>query len=276
MTLEVNHDVAQNHRPLHIDSTISGSGCVQFRYKPDADKDHSAKDGRFGRFYVNGDDSGFSGEWQITHWCIKTIFEDAAAVGGATAIHFKSNGVCWAESSYTIPATVGVNVDAAGSVVGDEDKTNGGTFEVDTNKVLTVAGVVSGGGILRKTGAGALRLDAENTISTAVAVKEGFIGGTGKVAAVELNDGAGFDVSATQATPLEIGTLTVDGGIALNIRNAAGADISRIAVAKVGTLTGSLGKVKATVDGGRGGIYKLSVKNGILYATKPGMIISIH
>jgi hypothetical protein len=53
-------------------------------------------------------------------------------------------------------------------------------------------------------------------------------------------------------------------------------DISRIAVAKVGTLTGALGNVKATVDGGRGGSYNLSVEGGILYAAKRGMIISIH
>ena len=54
----------------------------------------------------------------------------------------------------------------------------------------------------------------------------------------------------------------------------SGLDISRIAVAKVGTLTGTLDSVKATVDGGKGGSYRLSVENGILYATKRGMIIS--
>lgn len=276
MTLEVAHSQSNDYRPLYVDSNMSGSGIVQMRYNPDADADHSPDDGRFGRFFLNGNNAGFAGEWQIAHWCIKTVFTNAAAVGSASAIHFKSNGVCWVQNSYTIPAATGVNVDAAGSVVGDEDKTNGGTFEVDTNKVLTVAGVVSGGGILRKTGAGALRLDAENTISTAVVVKEGFIGGAGKVTAVELEDGAGFDVSATQATPFEIGTLTVDGGIALNIRNAAGVDISSIAVAKVGTLTGTLGNVKATVDGGKGGSYKLSVEGGILYAAKRGLIISVQ
>ena len=276
MTLEVHKGQNPDYRPLYVDSNVSGSGIVQMRYNPGADADHSPREGRFGRFHLNGNNAGFSGEWQIAHWCIKTVFTNAAAIGSASAIHFKSNGVCWVQDSYTIPAATGVNVDAAGSVAGDENKTNGGTFEVDTNKVLIVAGVVSGGGILRKTGAGALRLDAENTISTAVVVKEGFIGGAGKVTAVELEDGAGFDVSATQATPFEIGTLTVDGGIALNIRNAAGVDISRIAVAKVGTLTGALGNVKATVDGGRGGSYNLSVEGGILYAAKRGMIISIH
>ena len=276
MTLEVHKGQNPDYRPLYVDSNVFGSGIVQMRYNPGADADHSPREGRFGRFHLNGNNADFSGEWQIAHWCIKTVFTNAAAVGSASAIHFKSNGVCWVQDSYTIPAATGVNVDAAGSVAGDEVKTNGGTFEIDAGKVLDVAGVVSGGGILRKTGAGALRLDAENTISTAVVVKEGFIGGAGKVTAVELEDGAGFDVSATQATPFEIGTLTVDGDIALNIRNAAGVDISRIAVAKVGTLTGALGNVKATVDGGRGGSYNLSVEGGILYAAKRGMIISIH
>ena len=276
MTLEVNKDQNPDYRPLYVDSNISGSGIVHMRYNPDADANHLPLEGRFGRFYLNGNNADFSGEWQIAHWCIKTVFANAAAVGSASAIHFKSNGVCWVQDSYTIPAATGVNVDAAGSVAGDEVKTNGGTFEIDAGKVLDVAGVVSGSGILRKTGAGALRLDAENTISTAVVVKEGFIGGAGKVTAVELEDGAGLDVSATQATPFEIGTLTVDGGITLNIRNAAGVDISRIAVAKVGTLTGTLSNAKATVEGGKGGSYTLSVEGGILYAAKRGMIISIH
>lgn len=275
MTLEVSHLQTPDYRPLHIDSNVSGGGIVLFRYNPEAADDHSATAGRFGIFYVNGDNAGFSGEWQIAHWCIKTIFEDAAAVGGASAIHFRSNGVYRAENSYTIPATVGVNVDAAGSVAGSEDTTNGGTFEVDENKVLAVAGVVSGGGILRKTGAGALRLDAENTIAAPIVVKQGFIGGMGKVASVELRDGAGFDVSATQSAPFEIGSLTVDGSIELNIRDAANVDISRIAIAKVGTLTGALGTAKATVDGVRGGSYVLSASDGILRATRRGMIISI-
>ncbi|MBQ3748317.1 MAG: hypothetical protein II863_13015, partial [Kiritimatiellae bacterium] len=275
MTLEVSHFQTPDYRPLHIDSNVSGGGIVLFRYNPESAEDHSATAGRFGIFYVNGDNAGFSGEWQIAHWCIKTIFEDAAAVGGASAIHFRSNGVYRAENSYTIPATVGVNVDAADSVAGSEDTTSGGTFEVDENKVLAVAGVVSGGGILRKTGAGALRLDAENTIAAPIVVKQGFIGGMGKVASVELRDGAGFDVSATQSAPFEIGSLTVDGSIELNIRDAANVDISRIAIAKVGTLTGALGTAKATVDGVRGGSYVLSVSDGILCATRRGMIISI-
>ena len=128
-----------------------------------------------------------------------------------------------------------------GSVAGSEDLTNGGTIEVDEGQAFTVNGVVSGAGILRKMGTGVLRLMAENTISGNVVVKQGSIGGAGKVNTLELTDGTGFDVSATQATPFEVGALTIDGSLVLNIHDAANVDGSRIAVAKVGTLTGTLG-----------------------------------
>ena len=121
-----------------------------------------------------------------------------------------------------------------------------------------------------------MRLNAENVIVAPVVVKQGFIGGTGKVAAVELKDGAGFDVFATQAVPFEIGSLAVEGEIALTIYDAANVDTSRIAMAKVGTLTGTIGTAKATVDGGKGGSYTLSLESGILYATKRGLVISIR
>ena len=136
-------------------------------------------------------------------------------------------------------------------------------------------GVVSGAGVLRKTGAGTLLLNAENTISGNVVVKAGYVGGTGKVATLELADGAGFDVSATQATPFEIGSLTVNGTIALNICDAANVDIRKVAVAKVGSLTGTLGDVRATV-GNRHANYSLSFKDGVLYATKKGLVIAIR
>jgi autotransporter-associated beta strand protein len=49
--------------------------------------------------------------------------------------------------------------------------TNGGTIIVDENQTLTINGIVSGAGILRKTGAGSLHLNAENTIAAPVVVK---------------------------------------------------------------------------------------------------------
>ena len=208
------------------------------------------------------------------HPAAKATFASAANFGSASALVFNSNGVFRAQDgSFAIAANVVVN--NVGSVAGSEEQTNGGTIEVDEGETLTVNGVVSGAGILRKTGAGALLLNAENTISGNVVVRQGFVGGAGKVTSVELADGAGLDVSAIQATPFEIGTLVVDGGIALNIRDAVNADLGRIAVAKVGALSGTLGDARATV-GNRHATYNLSIEGGILYATKKGTVLSIR
>ena len=257
-------------RWLTVHAPISGSGSILCRYQDDAfDVSHPAG------LNLRGDNTGFTGEWQIMHPAAKATFTNAANFGSASALVLNSNGVFRAQDgSFAISAPVVVR--NVGSVAGSEDLTNGGTIEVDEGQTLTVNGVVSGAGILRKTGAGALLLNAENTISGNVIVKQGYIGGAGKVTSVKLTDGAGLGVSATQTTPFEIGSLTVDGGIILNIRDAANVDIRKVAVAKVGTLTGTLDSATATVDGARGGIYRLSVQNGILYATKKGTALSIR
>ena len=258
-------------RHLTVNSAISGSGSLLCRYEGGG---ATALGAPVAGLNLRGDNTGFTGEWQIMHPAARATFTSAANFGSASALVLNSNGIFRAESgSFAISAPVVVK--NVGSVTGSEELTNGGTIIVDTNQTLTVNGVVSGAGILRKTGAGAMLLNAENTISGNVVVKQGYIGGAGKVTAVELADGTGFDVSATQVTPFEVGALTVDGKIILNIRDAANVDLGRIAVAKVGTLTGTLDSAKATVDGGKGGSYRLSVENGILYATKRGTTISI-
>ena len=276
--IEVNKGPSEPARALTFWAPISGSGSVRCIYAPGHANDAYTPDADYpGVFNMRGDNTGFAGEWQLSHFAIRGTFTSAANIGSASAIVFCSNAVFRAQdASFAIPAATPIVVNNNGSVAGDEERSNGGTFLVDAGLTLTVNGVVSGAGILRKTGAGTLLLNAENTISSNVVVKVGKIGGAGKVNTLELADGAGFDVSATQAIPFEIGALTVDGGITLNIRNATGVDISRIAVAKVGTLTGTLDSVKATVDGGKGGSYRLSVENGILYATNRGMIILIQ
>ena len=259
-------------RWLTVHSDISGGGSLLCRYLNQATTGVGAP---FAGLNLRGDNTGFTGEWQIMHPAAKATFTSASNFGSASALVFNSNGVFRAQDgSFAIAANVVVR--NVGSVAGNEDLTNGGTIEVDEGQTLTVNGVVSGAGTLRKTGAGALRLMAENTISGNVVVKQGTIGGAGKVTSVELADGAGLDVSATQAAPLEIGSLTVDGNVTLNIRDAANVSRDRIAVAKVGSLTGALDEARATVDGNRGGIYLLSVKNGVLYAEKRGLIISIR
>jgi autotransporter-associated beta strand protein len=259
-------------RHLTVRSSISGSGSLLCRYEGSA---ATAIGAPVAGLNLRGDNTGFTGEWQIMHPAAQATFESAANFGSASALVLNSNGIFKAMGgSFTIAAPVVVK--NVGSVSGNEELTNGGTIIVDTNLTLTVNGVVSGAGILRKTGVGSLRLNAENTISGNVVVKQGCIGGAGKVASVELQDGAGFDVSATQATPFEIGSLVIDGSVLLNIRDAANVDVSRVAVAKVGALTGALSTAKATVDGNRSGGYRLSVVNGILYATKLGMAILIQ
>ena len=258
-------------RHLTVLSSIVGNGSLLCRYEGNA---ATAIGAPVAGLNLRGDNTGFSGEWQIMHPAAQVTFASADNFGSASALVLNSNGIFRAMGApFAISANVVVK--NVGSVSGNEELTNGGTIIVDEDQTLTVNGVVSGAGILRKTGAGALRLNAENTLAAPVVVKQGLIGGAGKVTAVELKDGAGFDVSATQVTPFEIGTLTVEGGITLNIRDVAGVDIGRIAVAKVGTLTGPLGTAKVTVDGGNGGSYRLSVESGILYAAKRGMIITI-
>jgi len=137
---------------------------------------------------------------------------------------------------------------------------------------------VSGSGILRKTGAGTLLLDAENTLAGPLVVSQGLVGGAGKVGAVELADGAGFRVSATQAAPFEIGTLTIDGDIALDIANFAAANADRIAVAKVGTLSGMLpgSPVSMTIDGRESKSLRLSLSGGVIYAERCPFVMIVR
>lgn len=257
-------------RALTIAAPISGSGSMLCRYQ-----NVSFGVATYATLNLRGDNAGFTGEWQVMHPAAKATFSSAANFGSASALVFNSNGVFRAqEGSFAISAPVVVK--NVGSVSGNEDLTNGGTIEVDEGQTLTVNGVVSGAGILRKTGAGALRLMAENTISGNVVVKQGYVGGAGKVTSVELADGAGLDVSMTQEAPFEIGSLTVDGNVVLNIRDAANVSRDKIAVAKVGALTGTLDEARATVDGKRRGIYLLSVEDGVLYATRQGLVLSIR
>lgn len=259
-------------RHLTVLSSIAGSGSILCRYQNPEAKTLGAP---VAGLNLRGDNTGFTGEWQIAHPAAQATFASAENFGGASALVFNSNGVFWAQGG-SFAISVPVVVKNVGSVSGNEELTNGGTISVDENQTLTINGVVSGAGILRKTDAGSLLLNAENTIAEPVVVKQGFIGGAGKVAGVELKDGAGFDVSAAQTTPFEIGSLAVEGEITLNIRDAANVDTSRIAIAKVGTLTGSLGKAKTTVDGGKSVDYTLSVANGVLYAAKQGLVIMLY
>ncbi|MBR1836018.1 MAG: autotransporter-associated beta strand repeat-containing protein [Kiritimatiellae bacterium] len=297
MQLEVQN--GQASRVLTVAASISGTGAIRFRYNPSPAADHVAASTKTGIFYIDGDNSGFAGEWIPAHWCVKTVFKDAAAIGGASGLHFFSNGVVRAESSYTIPATVAVNVDGAGSDAASTATTNGGTFEVADGETLAVEGVVSGNGILRKTGAGTLRLAAANTTTGQTNVKEGtllvdgslvngtaeaivrsgaFIGGAGSVKTVELEDGAGLAVPAGQSSPLEIANLTLDGGIALAIDDPDALDGGRVAVAKVGAIVGTVPAKpsSATIGGKATSSISLALDGGTIYASRSPFVLIVR
>ena len=262
-------------RALTVNAAVSGSGSLCCRYYQNGPIDTS----KTAVLHLRGDNTGFTGEWGITHPAAEASFAGAANFGSASSLVFCSNGVFHAQgASFAIPAGTIVAVRNTGTVSGSEELTNGGTFLVDAGQTLTVDGIVSGNGILRKTGAGALRFNAENTISAPVVVKEGFIGGVGKVAAVELKNGTGFDVSATQATSLEIGALTIDGGIVLNITDFAAANSGRIAVARVGALSGTLPDwpVSITIDGRTSKSLRLSLSGGVIYAVRSPFIMIVR
>ena len=260
-------------RWLTIQAPISGSGAILCRYQNQA---ATALGAPVAGLNLRGDNRNFTGEWQIMHPAAKATFTSAANFGSASALVLNSNGVFRAqEGSFAIPAVVVKNV---GSVAGNEDLTNGGTIEVDANQKLTVNGVVSGAGILRKAGAGTLLLNAENTLTGTLAVNEGFVGGAGKVQSAALADGVGFAVDVAQAEPFEISTLTLDGGISLAITGLAGTNPERIAIAKIGTLVGTLpaSPAAATIDGrSKHGIH-LSFTGGVLYATRSPFVLVVR
>ena len=260
-------------RWLTIQAPISGSGSILCRYQNQA---ATALGAPVAGLNLRGDNRNFTGEWQIMHPAAKATFTSAANFGSASALVLNSNGVFRAqEGSFAIPAVVVKNV---GSVAGNEDLTNGGTIEVDANQTLTVNSVVSGAGILRKAGAGTLLLNAENTLTGTLAVNEGFVGGAGKVQSATLADGVGFAVDVAQAEPFEIGTLTLDGGISLAITGLAGTNPERIAIAKVGTLVGTLpaSPAAATIDGRNKHGLHLSFTGGVLYATRSPFVLVVR
>lgn len=144
-------------RWLTVKASVSGSGSLLCRYIPGNTFDVAHPAG----LNVRGDNRNFTGEWQIMHPAAKATFASADNFGSASALVFNSNGVFRAQgASFAISAPVVVK--NIGSVAGSEELTNGGTIEVDDGETLTVNGVVSGAGILRKSGAGTLRLAGAN------------------------------------------------------------------------------------------------------------------
>ena len=155
------------------------------------------------------------------------------------------------------------------------------------------------GFILRKIGTGTLRLtaaanaysgtassqagtmlvDGALTNASANAKSGAFIGGVGKVKSLTMEDGSGFAIATGQATPLEAGTLTVAGGVVVRLDSASDFSAGRVALAKVGTLAGTLTKAnRATICASGQTIANgaLTISNGILYAAQGGTVILVR
>lgn len=84
---------------------------------------------------------------------------------------------------------------------------------------------------------------------------------------------------AAQATPLEVGTLTVDGSVVVRLDSAADFGSGMVALAKVGTLDGTLttaNKVAICAGGQTICAGKLMLSDGILYAGKTSTVIVIR
>jgi len=71
---------------------------------------------------------------------------------------------------------------------------------------------------------GVLRVDGVLTASAVTIKGGGYLGGTGTMADVTLEAGAGIDVSANQTVPLTVETLTVAGGGTVVVHNPDGID----------------------------------------------------
>ena len=122
-------------------------------------------------------------------------------------------------------------------------------------------------------------VDGALTNAAANAKSGAFIGGGGKVKTLTIEDGAGLAVAAAQATPLEAGTLTVNGAVTVRLDSASDFSGGRVALVKVGTLSGTLTKAnKATICVGGQTIANgsLSLSNGILYALRGSTTVIVR
>jgi autotransporter-associated beta strand protein len=95
-------------------------------------------------------------------------------------------------------------------------KSGGGTLRLaSTDNTYTGPTVVT---------QGVLRVDGSLTSSTVTVEAGGYLGGTGTVEDVTLEEGAGIEVSANQTVPLTVATLTVAEGGTVVVHNPDGID----------------------------------------------------
>ncbi len=161
-----------------------------------------------GKFVINGDNSAYKGKIAIHQSHVVAEFANETALGGpadafaADRLILSSNGTFYCNSTYTLSdPTRGITFLAPDTPA--NFTYGGGAFQVTEGNTLTIQNVISGDGSLRKTGEGTLVLDAVNTISGVIQLKEGKL--------VVRNAQA---LGTGQIKPFETGTLrieTVDG-----------------------------------------------------------------
>ena len=131
-----------------------------------------------GKFVINGDNSAYKGKFAIHQNNVVAEFANETALGGpadafaADRLILSSNGTFYCNSTYTLSdPTRGI------TFLPPDNPANftygGGTFQVTEGNTLTIQNVISGDGSLRKAGEGTLVLDAVNTISGVIQLKEG-------------------------------------------------------------------------------------------------------
>jgi len=119
--------------------------------------------------------------------------------------------------------------------------------------------------------------------TSAVTVNEGgYLGGTGTVTTVTLAVGGGLTAASDQTKPLEIGTLTANGTVKVNLVNPAKvavAELRRVPVARWTTLSGTLtqSSLSVTLDGAESTDVRVLLKDNMIYVTNTqGTIISLY
>lgn len=155
-------------------------------------------------------------------------------------------------------------------------KTGAGTFSVAsmTNKVSGVVTVSNG----------TMRVDGKLVTPSSVEVAVGaYIGGTGTVANVSMESGAGFAAPAGQSAPLTVeGNFTLPATGVVNISNLDGDAENNIRSAKIVTATGTLGGTEnlanwtVKIDGVVAPRWAIVLKDNVVYAKNSRGFVLIY
>lgn len=160
----------------------------------------------------------------------KVVIDDEGNLGGDPGTVFDEDALLLNGGTLQATASFAINDSRRGVTVGP----NGGTFEVDASRVLTIDNVIRGAGSLAKTGSGTLTLTAANLYAGATNVSQGTLALSGAGAidgspAISIAPLATFDVSAAAGGQYSLAsgqTLLGDGSVVGNLAVAAGASIS--------------------------------------------------